>query len=211
MRNILNLAVLLTLAVSSATAMASDRFEGQARVISSTPQTERVNNPSQDCHTEYQRQVESNRDDTSIAGTLLGGVAGGLLGSTIGKGNGRVAAAAIGAGVGAVVGDRMGNSRNNTSTVRSVPVESCRQMDNWQTVTTGYNVTYSYDGKVFSAFMNEDPGSYIDVDVSVTPKARQRQSNYNHSERMNGYNNGGGYDPEENYGRSRSREYDRRN
>ena len=97
-------------------------------------------------------------------------MAGGLLGNTVGRGSGRVAAAAVGAGVGAIAGDRI--SRNNTVTTRSVPVETCYQVDNWQTVNTGYYVTYEYNGRTYSTVTNDHPGKYIDVNVAVGPNRR---------------------------------------
>ena len=126
--------------------MADDMYTDTARVLSVTPQVERVNVPREECRTEYQQQ--SYRDDRghSIAGAVIGGIAGGLLGNTVGHGSGRVAATAVGAGVGAIAGDRIANSRNNVVTTRTVPVQSCYQVDNWQTVNSGYLVAYEYNG-----------------------------------------------------------------
>jgi uncharacterized protein YcfJ len=150
----------------SVSAEASDQYIDRARVLSVTPQTERVNVPRQECRTEYQQQ--SYREDRSLGGAVIGGIAGGLLGSTIGRGNGRVAAAAVGAGVGAIVGDRVDNNNRAVSS-RTVPVEACYTVDNWQTVNTGYLVTYEYNGRTYSTVTNQDPGRYIDVDVAVGP------------------------------------------
>ena len=101
---------ILSLTVSSI-AMADDDYEDRARVISVSPQTERINVPRQECRTEYVR--ESYNNQSSPAGAIIGGLAGGLLGNTVGRGNGRIAAAVVGAGVGAVVGDRIGNNSSN--------------------------------------------------------------------------------------------------
>ena len=119
-----------------------DEYYDSARVISVTPQTERVNYPVEECHTEYVRESYSSK---SPMAAIIGGVAGGLLGSQIGKGNGRVAGAAVGAGVGAVVGDR------------------------WETVSRGYLVTYRYNGRTYTTVTDRDPGDRIDVRVSVGP------------------------------------------
>lgn len=150
--------------MASLPAMA-DQYNDSARVISVTPQTERVNMPRQECRTEYQQQTYSNNN--SPVGAIIGGIAGGLLGGTIGHGNGRVAAAAVGAGVGAVAGDRISN--NNNVATRSVPVESCYQVDNWQTVNSGYLVAYEYNGRTYTTVTNTPPGRYIDVNVAVAP------------------------------------------
>lgn len=173
------LATALFATLSAVPAMADDQYNDTARVLSVTPQTERVNVPRQECRTEYQQQSYSN-NNPSIAGALIGGVAGGLLGNTIGRGNGRVAAAAVGAGIGALAGDRISNN-NNVATTRSVPVQSCYQVDNWQTVNSGYLVTYEYNGRTYSTVMNNNPGSTIDVNVAVAP-GRQAASQYNRVE-----------------------------
>jgi uncharacterized protein YcfJ len=94
-----------------------------------------------------------------------------LLGSTIGRGNGRVAAAAVGAGVGAITGDAVANQNSvGTTTTSQVPVQRCRQVDNLETVTTGYQVTYEFEGQRFSTRLPYNPGNQLRVNVSVTPK-----------------------------------------
>ena len=170
--------------------MASDQYNDVARVLSSTPQSERVNMPRQECRTDYQQQSVGNGGN-SITGALIGGIAGGLLGNTIGRGNGRVAAAAVGAGVGAVAGNSIGGNQGGGS--RSVPVQSCYQVDNWQTVNAGYLVTYEYNGRTYTTMMNNQPGQTIDVNVAVAPNNRAMVSNnYNESVRINNssWNNG---------------------
>jgi uncharacterized protein YcfJ len=152
--------------------MAGDMYTDTARVLSVTPQTERVNVPRDECHTEYQQQSYREDRGHSITGAVIGGIAGGLLGNTVGRGSGRVAATAVGAGVGAIAGDRIANSRNNVVTTRTVPVQSCYQVDNWQTVNVGYLVAYEYNGRIYNTVTNEHPGRYIDVNVAVAPNSR---------------------------------------
>jgi uncharacterized protein YcfJ len=161
----------LLTAVFAAPAMASDQYSDTARVLSSTPQMERVNVPREECRTEYQQQNYRNGDN-SVAGALIGGIAGGLLGGTVGRGNGRIAAAAVGAGVGAIAGNSIANNQHGYGGSRSVPVQSCYQVDNWQTVNTGYLVTYEYNGRTYSTVTNEQPGRYIDVNVAIEPRSR---------------------------------------
>jgi uncharacterized protein YcfJ len=151
----------------SVPAFAEHEYYDEARVISVTPQTERVNYPRQECHTGYVRESVSNR---SPVGAIIGGIAGGLLGSQVGKGNGRVAGAAVGAGVGAVVGDRIGNNQSAGYTNR--PVEHCSTVDNWETVTSGYQVTYLYNGREYTTMTETDPGRTIRVKVAVAPEGR---------------------------------------
>lgn len=171
MRTAILLPALMTTAFV-APAMAEDQYTDTARVISVTPQTERVNIPRQECRTEYQQQSYSQNNDHSLAGAVIGGIAGGLLGNTVGRGKGRIAAAAVGAGVGAIAGDRIANNRNQVVSTRTVPVQSCYQVDNWQSVNAGYLVAYEYNGRTYNTVTSEDPGRYIDVNVAISPNSR---------------------------------------
>ncbi len=148
----------------------NDQYYDVARVLSVTPQIERVNEPRQECRTEYVRETysDSNNGERSVTGSIIGGVAGGLLGSRVGKGNGRVAAAAVGAGVGAIVGDRLGNQNNNQRSYER-PVERCVSVDNWRTVERGYLVSYRYNGRDYNTVTNYRPGDTLRVRVAVAP------------------------------------------
>ena len=156
----------LVIASISMPAAADDEYFDYARVIAVTPQTERINVPREQCHTEYVREGY-NTYDRSPVGAIIGGIAGGLLGSQIGKGNGRVAGAAVGAGVGAVVGDRIGATQRTGYSTR--PVEHCGLVDDWQTVNRGYLVTYRYNGREYSTVSDTYPGESIRVRVAVAP------------------------------------------
>ncbi len=187
-------------AIFSISAIANDQYTDTARVLSSTPQFERVNMPRQECRTEYQQSY--NNGDHSIVGAVIGGLAGGLLGNTVGRGNGRVAAAAVGAGVGAIAGDRLSNNQYRGSR----PVQSCYQVDNWQTVTNGYLVTYEYNGRTYSTVTNAQPGRYIDVNVAVAPGRYAVQQN-NYIQPIV-YDNGGWDDDRGGHDRGRHRGWD---
>jgi uncharacterized protein YcfJ len=159
-----------------------DEYEDRARVISVTPQFERVNTPRQECRTEYVRESVYEAPQRSVGGAIIGGVTGGLLGSTIGKGRGRVAAAAVGAGIGAIVGDRVDNDRrgydNGRERVVTRPVESCVTVDNWSQVPAGYLVSYEYNGRQYTTVTNQDPGRFIPVNVHVRPNGYVSQVSY---------------------------------
>lgn len=173
MRNMLAMSVLLMAGVN--VAHADVQYSDRARVLSVTPQVERVNQPRQECRTEYVR--ESMYEPRSNSGSIIGGVAGGLIGSTIGRGAGRIAAAAVGAGLGAIVGDRVDNNGYGYRGDRVVtrPVEQCVMLDNWQPVTTGFLVNYEYQGRQYTMLMDRDPGPFVDVDVAVRPRYSQGQ------------------------------------
>jgi uncharacterized protein YcfJ len=161
----------MVLASTSVSAFAYDDYEDRARVISVTPQFQRVNTPTQECRTEIQRETYYEPRERSLGGAIIGGVTGGLLGHTIGRGNGKVAAAAVGAGVGAIVGDRIDNrySRGGYERIAERPVERCVTVDNWSQVPAGYLVSYEYNGRQYTTTMDHDPGRYVPVHVDVRP------------------------------------------
>ncbi len=171
MRNTLLLGLIA--ATVSLPALANGDYEDSARVISVTPQFQRVNTPSQECRTEYVRESVYEPRERSLGGAIIGGIAGGLLGHTVGRGNGKVAAAAVGAGVGAIVGDRVDNNRGydrgDREQVVTRPVDRCVTVDNWSQVPAGYLVNYEYNGRQYSTVTERDPGRYIPVHVDVRP------------------------------------------
>lgn len=169
--NLFKLSTTVLLAGSfSLPAMADESFYDTARVLSVMPQVERINNPRQECHTEQVRESYYQSGDRDIGGAIIGGIAGGLLGSQIGKGKGRIAGAAVGAATAALVGDRIDNSDKRDSGYRTRPVERCVYVDNWQTVTRNYLVTYRYNDHDYTTTLNYDPGSTMRVRVAVAPE-----------------------------------------
>lgn len=172
---------LLYLSAAIPLAQAAD-FDDFARVTNVTPQVEQINVPRQECRTEYETSqrypVREREPERSNGGAILGGIAGGLLGSQVGGGNGRIAAAAVGAVTGAIVGDRVDNNGNNNNSYNnnaqpvyeSRPVRQCRNIDNWETRTTGYAVTYEYHNRSYTSVMPYDPGSRLKLHVSLTPR-----------------------------------------
>jgi uncharacterized protein YcfJ len=171
-------------------AAADDFYYDTARVLVVVPQTERVNTPLQECHTEYTRDSYQGRRD--LGGAIIGGIAGGLLGSQIGRGDGRVAGAAVGAATGAIVGDRIGNSGQHGYAAR--PVQRCTTVDNWQTVNRGYLVTYRYNDRIYNTNMPYDPGNMIRLQVSVAPGYRNNVVSYvpGYQQREDGWHRGWG-------------------
>ena len=158
-------AVASTLVFAQSSAQAYEAF---ANVVGVQPITEQVSRPTQQCWTENQ-QVVQQAPQRNYLGAILGGVAGGLLGAQVGKGNGRVAGAAVGAGVGAIAGHAVAN-RNAGTYVTNQPVQRCEQVNNYESVITGYHVTYDYDGQRFSTRMPYNPGNQLRVSVAVTPR-----------------------------------------
>lgn len=146
---------------------AADFFD-TARVISSTPIYERVNQPRRECNTDT---VQSAPKDRSIGGSILGGVAGAILGNQVGGGSGRTAATAAGAIAGAVVGDRVANPDQPATTQQ---VERCHDVDNYSDVIKGYTVSYRYNGKDATVTLPYQPGTTLKVGVSVIQDQTQQ-------------------------------------
>jgi uncharacterized protein YcfJ len=153
-----------------AAAASAQAYEGYARVVAVTPLVTTVDHPTQNCWTEYQQRSGYRTPEHSYGGAVLGGVAGGLLGSRFGEGNGRVALAAVGAAVGAITGDRLANQGHGGEVTATVPVQRCDRVDNYETRTTGYRVTYEYEGRQFTTTLPYNPGSQLRVNVEVAPQ-----------------------------------------
>lgn len=166
MKTQIRLSMVMLGLTASAACLAGD-FEDYARVISVSPQIEQINRPRQQCWVE-QAQVQQPRSQRSAGGAIIGGLAGGLLGSQIGGGNGRLAATAVGAVTGAMVGDRLEN--DNGAVASEQPVRHCRTVDQWESRTSGYAVTYEYGGRTYTSVLPYDPGNRIPVRVSIVPK-----------------------------------------
>lgn len=153
-------------------------FEDHARVISVKQQFEQVNNPKQDCRTEYVPVEHRGRQDRyqerSAGGSILGGVAGAIIGNQVGGGNGRVAATAAGAIAGAIVGDRLDNNGGARDSDYPPPqreraVRQCHTVDHWESRPNGYAVSYEYRGHTYTSVMPYDPGEHVKLHVTVVP------------------------------------------
>lgn len=152
-----------------------ETYQDSARVIRVSPHFEQVNNPEQQCHMEIER-VEpmnngANNQGRNLGGTVIGGIAGAILGSQVGGGNGRTAAAAVGAIGGALIGDQVANGAGNNqyqgATERQV--RRCNTVNRPEQRAAGYDVSYQYQGRNYTALMQQNPGRNVRVNVTVTP------------------------------------------
>ncbi|MGE5318781.1 MAG: glycine zipper 2TM domain-containing protein [Hyphomicrobiaceae bacterium] len=161
-----------------------DGFATRARVISSTPVYDTINDPRRECWIEtVGSETRSYRDGNNGGGAILGAIAGGLLGSTIGKGDGRVAAAAVGAATGAVVGDRWSDGGIRYET-RPRQVERCRIHDDYRQVVSGYDVRYRFQGREYSTRLPYDPGKWLTLNgnFSVADDPRDARWDDDHND-----------------------------
>jgi uncharacterized protein YcfJ len=143
----------------------------EAPVISANPiyRTIEINNPRQQCWEEAvaipQKQYESRTPE--IVGALLGAA----VGYQFGSGRGQDAAAVAGAVLGGSIA-RDAKHRNRQSQGTGVRYEQrCKTVNEYHTEERleGYDVTYQYDGDLYTTRTKHDPGSTIRVSVSVVP------------------------------------------
>lgn len=129
------------------------------QVISSTPVIQQVAVPRQFCSQGAPMVMQG---PTSGGGGLLGALAGGAIGSAVGAGAGHAAAIVGGTVLGAIVGNNV--EANNSRYVQSAP--NCTTETSYENRTVGYNVTYEYAGRQYTAQMPYDPGRTVQLQVS---------------------------------------------
>lgn len=154
-------------------------FQDSARVTHVVPRYERVVVPQQYCRNEIERtETYSSAPyprERSMAGSVVGGIAGAIIGNQVGRGSGRTVATAAGAIGGAIVGDRVSNGSgyDNGYPQAGVPVERqvrrCSVSNRTEERIAGYDVTYRYQGRSYTSFMQNAPGESVRVNVAVTP------------------------------------------
>lgn len=135
-------------------------------------------------------ETPRNYTDRSSGNTLVGSVIGGVIGNQLGRGhsrNSRAGATIAGAIIGGAIGNETrGNvqrhRRNERSSRRSQsrpiyesrPVERCKRVVESRSEhrLQHYNVTYRYKGRNFTTQLPRDPGSRLELQVTVAPARR---------------------------------------
>lgn len=93
---------------------------------------------------------------TTGGGAVLGGIAGGVIGSQIGGGRGNTIATIGGAVLGAAAGNQIErNSQGSYAQTEYVTI--CKTIHVKKSVRSGYEVTYSYNGKQGTKIMKKRP------------------------------------------------------
>jgi uncharacterized protein YcfJ len=151
-------------------------YSDVASVVSSTPISQEVNAPRQECWTEEVTSPQPG--DHSYAGAVIGGIAGGILGHTVGHGTGKDVATAVGAATGAIVGDNVDNQGGGAPRQDTRQERHCRTVDNWIPQITGYNVVYRYQGREFRSVLPYDPGRELPLSVSIMPASMPPADRY---------------------------------
>ena len=158
---------LIPFLATAAVAAHAQTYLDNARVSSVEPQYESVRVPRQECSNQW--VSEPRRDGgRDYGGAVLGGIVGGLIGNQVGGGHGREAATAVGAVVGAFTGNNLANRDRWQQPVRMPrEVTTCRDVKDVQSRLVGYQVTYDYHGQQYTTLMQENPGRFVPVRVSV--------------------------------------------
>jgi uncharacterized protein YcfJ len=107
------------------------------------------------------------RSGDSFGGTVVGGLVGAAIGHEIG--NGRGAATAVGGLIGASIGN---DAARGSRTVSYRDEEVCRQSyrTEYEQRIVGYDVSYSYQGRIYQTRTDHHPGDRIALDVAVRPR-----------------------------------------
>jgi uncharacterized protein YcfJ len=137
---------------------------GLARVISATPNIERLVETRQQCTEQWSAAPVSGGSGT--AGTVVGALVGAAAGSAIGKGNGRLIAATAGGAIGAHVGRSMAEP---APAARAVTV--CQPVSSVREQVRDYTVRYEWSGREYQVVMPQNPGSWLRVSTTHSVRA----------------------------------------
>ncbi len=151
---------MLTTVIATATLalVGTAQAQEQGRVISSQAVVQQVAVPRQVCGTQ-QVAVQGQK---SGAGGLMGAIAGGAIGNNVGGGAGRGLATVVGIVGGAIAGDHV----EGTPPVQMQTVQNCTTQTFYENRTTAYNVVYEYNGKQYNVQMPNDPGQFVQLQVT---------------------------------------------
>ena len=170
MKNVKWIATLLLFGSMAAAAQAGQPYDvsiAKARVLSATPIYETVRIPSsrEVC---WDEEV-SYRQRHSPTSTLIGGVIGGAIGHQFGGGHGKDAMTVAGALIGASIANDAARKKANGQYTQLE--QRCRTTQEYydEERLTGYRVQYEYNGQVYNTRMDNEPGEYLDLRVSVSP------------------------------------------
>lgn len=164
--------VLLAIATAAIGAQAHT-YTDNARVLGVEAQYENVSVPRQECRTDWVAQAgPAGRPD--YGGAVVVGLADALLGNQFGSGRGREAGTAVGAIIGALTGDNIAGCSRWEQPFEPVAraMISFRTVGDVQSHVVSYRVDYEYRGQRFSTLMQDQPGPFVPVRVSVEPVGR---------------------------------------
>ena len=169
-KQLATLVLSLGLITGSGVSLADSGFFVKARVVDVSPiyETLRVSYPEERCWNERVRHTQQSyrRSYTpAIAGAIIGGVAG----NQFSRGRKRDVLTVAGALLGASVGRDFTRPSGRTSYLTTE--RRCEVVDRVeeQEQLVGYDVSYRYNGRIFSTQTDAHPGKFIRVKVQVEP------------------------------------------
>jgi uncharacterized protein YcfJ len=140
-------------------------YDDYGRVINARPiyQTVTIEVPNESCRVQTVEHYERRGGD-SFTGTLVGGLVGAAIGHELGHGRGQATA------VGGIIGATIGNDANRGSRVvryRDQEVCNTYYRTEYENRIVGYDVSYSYGGRIYQTRTDRHPGDSIPVAVDV--------------------------------------------
>ena len=131
-----------------------------AIIRSVQPRYEQINQPRQECRSEWVTETIAQPAQPHYGGALIGGAAGGALGTQVGKGRGRDVAIVAGTLLGAMIGDHMADPTRGSPTTQTVnrEVQRCQQVNDYRQQVRDYQVAYEYRSQIYSTTMSRYPG-----------------------------------------------------
>lgn len=144
----------------------ANNYGDYGRVVDARPiyRQVAVDVPRERCDVRTVAREEYRRGGDSFAGTVVGGLVGAAIGHEIGHGRGTATA------VGGLIGASIGNDASKGGrTVRYRDEEVCRTeyRTEYEQRIVGYDVSYSYQGRIYQTHTDRHPGDRIAVDVAV--------------------------------------------
>jgi len=144
----------------------SRSYEDYGRVVDARPIYRQiaVDVPRERCGIQTVATEERRRGGDSFAGTVVGGLVGAAIGHELGHGRGSATA------VGGLIGASIGNDASKGGrTVRYRDQEVCHTVYNteYERRIVGYDVSYSYQGRIYQTQTERHPGDRIAVDLAV--------------------------------------------
>lgn len=160
----------LIIVAASAATMAEEGFFVRAEVVATEPvyQMRRVSYPDRQCWNEKVRRHRPGGTQ-SFTPTIAGAIVGGVAGNQFSKGKRRDALTVAGALLGASIGHDLGHRGRGRSYLTTERRCETTQRYREQQHLLGYDVTYRYQGRLFTTRTDSDPGKYIEVRVQVEP------------------------------------------
>lgn len=150
--------------------------DGYAELIAAVPVSTQIEVPtsSRECNSvpvTYNQTIEKERTSTPT-NVIVGGLIGGVIANQAVNGSKRGAATAVGAATGGYLGYRRAQSKNEPEVVQRTRYEErCRTVKGSRTELKqdGYDVTYRYQGQVYTTRMQTPPPARFPVTLSVEP------------------------------------------